>query len=186
VKTDISIDVAAPPELVFALARDIERWPKLLPHYVSVTVLERRADGSIVAQLVARRPVLPVLGIGIPVAWRSRSWSEPETCRLRFVHQGGATNGMDVTWRIEPAAQGAQLTIEHDFRPRLAPWAWFIDTFFTRPVAGRTLATFKAIAEAVDAAGAGSAPTTEVFASRSSRPTKGAESESPQPSKDLA
>ena len=103
-----------------------------------------------------------------------------------FVHQGGATNGMDVTWRIEPAAQGAQLTIEHDFRPRLAPWAWFIDTFFTRPVAGRTLATFKAIAEAVDAAGAGSAPATEVFASRSSRPTKGAESESPQPSKDLA
>jgi hypothetical protein len=43
------------------------------------------------------------------------------------------------------------VTIEHDFRPRFAPWAWFIDTFFTRPVAGRTLATFKAIAEAIDA-----------------------------------
>ena len=149
--THISIDVEAPPELVFTLARDVERWPRLLPHYVSVTVLERRPDGSVVARLVARRPIAPVLGIGLPVAWRSRSWSEPDTCRLRFVHQGGATNGMDVTWRIEPLGQGARVTIEHDFRPRFAPWAWFIDTFFTRPMAGRTLATFKAIAEAVEA-----------------------------------
>jgi ribosome-associated toxin RatA of RatAB toxin-antitoxin module len=162
-RTHISIDVGAPPGLVFALARDVERWPKLLPHYVSVTVLERRTDGSVVAQLVARRPLLPVLGIGIPVAWRSRSWSEPDTCRLRFVHQGGATNGMDVTWRIEPDGNGTRVTIEHDFRPRIAPWAWFIDTFFTRPVAGRTLATFKAIAEAVaDADSESARPTKEL------------------------
>ena len=155
-KTSISIDMAAPPELVFALARDVERWPQLLPHYVSVTVLERRPDGRVVARLIARRPFVPVLGIGLPVAWRSRSWSESETCRLRFIHQGGATNGMDVTWRIEPLRIGARVTIDHDFRPRLAAWAWFIDTFFTRPVAGRTLATFKAIAEATATARADS------------------------------
>lgn len=147
----ISIDVNAAPGLVFALTRDVERWPRLLPHYVSATVLERRPDDSVVARLVARRPLLPVLGIGLPVAWRSRSWSEPDAYRLRFVHQGGATNGMDVTWRIEPLGPGSRVTIEHDFRPRFAPWAWFIDTFFTRAVAGRTLATFKAIAEAVEA-----------------------------------
>jgi ribosome-associated toxin RatA of RatAB toxin-antitoxin module len=154
VRTSISIDIAAHPALVFALARDVERWPRLLPHYVSVTVLEHRPDGSMVARLVARRPILPVLGIGIPVTWRSRSWSEPDGCRLRFVHQGGATHGMDVTWQIEPLGDGARVTIEHDFRPRIAAWAWFIDTFFTRPVAGRTLATFKAIAEAVVATSA--------------------------------
>jgi len=185
-KSAISIDVAAPPEVVFALARDVERWPRLLPHYEDVRILERRPDGSVVARMIARRPLFGLLGLGLPVAWRSRTWSEPLVCGIRFVHQGGATNGMDVMWRIEGNAGGCRVTIEHDFRPRFAPWAWFIDTFFTRPVAGRTLATFKAIAEAVDAAGAGSAPATEVFASRSSRPTKGAESESPQPSKDLA
>jgi len=153
VNSHISIEVDAPPGLVFALARDVERWPRLLPHYVSVTVLERRPDDSVIARLVARRPLLPVLGIGLPVAWRSRSWSERDACRLRFVHEGGATNGMDVTWRIEPLGDGARVTIEHDFRPRFAPWAWFIDTFFTRPIAGRTLATFKAIAEAVETTG---------------------------------
>jgi ribosome-associated toxin RatA of RatAB toxin-antitoxin module len=150
-KTDISIEVAAPPELVFSLARDVERWPKLLPHYVDVRMLEWRGDGSVVARMIARRPVFGLVGLGIPVAWRSRTWSEPETCRLRFVHQGGATNGMDVTWRIEPTETGCRVTIEHDFRPRFRPWASFIDRFFTRPIAGRTLATFRAIAEAVHA-----------------------------------
>lgn len=148
-RSEIGIDVAAPPDLVFRLARDVERWPRLLPHYAAVRVDERLADGSIVARLVARRPLVPLLGIGLPVAWRSRSWSEPAERRLRFVHRGGATNGMDVTWRIEPAGSGTRVTIEHDFRPRLAPWASVVDRLFTRPIAGRTLATFKAIAEAV-------------------------------------
>ena len=55
----------------------------------------------------------------------------------------------DFTWRIEPGDGGCRVTIEHDFRPRIRPWARFIDRFFTQPVAGRTLASFKAIAEAV-------------------------------------
>ena len=149
-RSTIAIDINAPPELVFRLARDVERWPRLLPHYVAVDALERRADGSIVARMVARRQLLPVLEIGIPVVWRSRTWPEAaDGHRLRFVHQGGASNGMDVTWRIEPLDGGCRVSIEHDFRPRLPGWAWFVDAMFTRPIASRTLATFKAIAEAV-------------------------------------
>src|SRR3712207_612321 len=86
VRAEIGIDVAAAPELVFRLARDVERWPRLLPHYVAVDVEERRPDGSLVSRLVARRPLVPVLGVGLPVAWRSRSWSESASMRLRFVH----------------------------------------------------------------------------------------------------
>jgi ribosome-associated toxin RatA of RatAB toxin-antitoxin module len=152
VKSAISIDVGAPPELVFALARDVERWADLLPHYASVRVLSRDpGDGALDARFVARRPLLPVLGLAIPVAWRSRTWSEPSTLRLRFRHRGGATNGMDVTWRIERVAEGSRVTIEHDFRPRVPGWAALVDRLFTRPIAGRTLATFRAIAEAVAA-----------------------------------
>jgi hypothetical protein len=143
------VEVAAPPSLVFRLARDVERWPRLLPHYVRVRAVERRPDGSIVAEMVARRPLVPVLGLGLPVAWRSRTWSELAPPRLRFVHIGGATGGMDVTWRIEPTDMGSRVSIEHDFRPRLPGWAWFVDRAFTRPIASRTLATFKAIAEAL-------------------------------------
>jgi ribosome-associated toxin RatA of RatAB toxin-antitoxin module len=145
----VSVEVAAPAQLVFRLARDVERWPRLLPHYVRVRAIERRPDGSIVAEMVARRPLVPVLGLGLPVAWRSRTWSDPASLRLHFVHIGGATDGMDVTWRIEPTDTGSRVSIDHDFRARVPGWAWFVDRVFTRPIASRTLATFKAIAEAL-------------------------------------
>lgn len=152
-RSAIGIDVAAPADLVFRLARDVERWPDLLPHYVSA----RRsgppdADGRLLVRFVARRPLVPVLGLGLPVAWRSLTWSEPVGRRLGFLHCGGATGGMDVTWRIEDRpGGGCRVEIEHDFRPRIPGWAWLIDRLFTRPIAGRTLAAFRALAEAVAA-----------------------------------
>jgi ribosome-associated toxin RatA of RatAB toxin-antitoxin module len=150
----IGIDIAAAPELVFALARDVTRWDRLLPHYARSRLRERGADGTLLVDFVARRPLIGVLGLGLPVVWRSRTWSEPETRRLRFAHVAGATRGMDVTWHIEPAPEGARVEIEHDFRPRVPGFAWFVDRWFTRPIAGRTLATFKALAEAIaEAAG---------------------------------
>jgi ribosome-associated toxin RatA of RatAB toxin-antitoxin module len=158
-RSTIALDVAAPPEVVFRLARDVTRWPELLPHYVSVRVIDRAGDRTL-SEMVARRPLLPALGLGIPVAWRARTWAEPATLRLRFQHVAGATRGMDVTWRIEPTAGGCRVTIEHDFRRRIGlpligpllgeeTFPRFVDRLFTRPIAGRTLATFRTLAEAV-------------------------------------
>lgn len=152
----IAIEIAAPPALVFALARDVERWERLLPHYARSRAVEGRSDGSLVVDFVARRPLIGVLGLGLPVTWRARTWDEPGTLRLRFVHLAGATKGMDVTWRIETIDGGTHVAIDHDFRPRVPLFAAFVDRFATRPIAGRTLATFKALAEALaeDAAAA--------------------------------
>ena len=68
---------------------------------------------------------------------------------------------MDVTWTIEPAGGGTRVDIAHDFRPRVPGFAAFVDRAFTRPIAGRTLATFKALAEALasDAAVRDESPT---------------------------
>ena len=87
--------------------------------------------------------------LGLPVVWRSRTWSEPAERRLRFVHVAGASRGMDVTWRITATAAGCRVTIEHEFAPRVPGFAAFVDRWFTRPIAGRTLATFQALAEAL-------------------------------------
>lgn len=148
-RSTIGIDVAAPPDLVLRLARNVERWPRLLPHYVRVDVLRRDPDGAVTARMVARRELVPWLGLGLPVAWRSRTWSEEQPARIHFRHLGGATNGMAVTWRIEPTPTGCRIDIEHDFRPRFAPWASVVERLFVRPIAGRTLATFKGLAEAL-------------------------------------
>jgi aromatase len=161
VRSTIGIDIAAPADLVFRLAGDVERWPDLLPHYVSA----RRRDGEpgpagrLLVAFVARRPLIPVLGLGLPVAWRSLTWSEGAEHRLRFVHRGGATAGMDVTWRIEDRpGGGCRVEIEHDFRPRVPGWAALVDRLFTRPIAGRTLATFRTLAEAIAAGDPSAAP----------------------------
>jgi hypothetical protein len=147
--SEIAIDVDAPPSLVFALARGVERWERLLPHYARSRVVGGGGapGGPLVVDFVARRPLIPVLGLGLPVTWRARTWNEPAGLRLRFVHVAGATRGMDVTWRIEAAGDvGAgvagltRVTIEHEFAPRVPGFARFVDRAFTRPIAGRTLA----------------------------------------------
>ena len=149
-RSSIGIDVAAPPDLVYRLARDVTRWERLLPHYARSRVVRREADGSLVCDFVARRVIVPWLGLGVPVAWRSRTWHEPATRRLHFHHVAGATKGMDVTWTIEPAGpEATRVEIGHDFQPRVPGFARFVDTAFTRPIAGRTLATFRALAEAL-------------------------------------
>jgi hypothetical protein len=153
VRSTIGIDIAAPADLVFRLARDVERWPNLLPHYA---VARRHGppdgEGRLLVSFVARRPLLPVLGLSLPVAWRSLTWAERDGRRLRFLHRGGATGGMDVTWRIDDRPDGTcRVEIEHVFRPRIPGWAAFVDRLFTRPIAGRTLATFRTLAEAVEA-----------------------------------
>jgi aromatase len=159
VNSDISIDIDAPDALVFALAHDVERWSTLLPHYVRSRIEDTDGSGRPIVEFVARRPLVPVLGLGLPVVWWSRTWNEPETHLLHFEHIAGATRGMQVTWRIEPTDDGSscRVTIAHAFSPRMPGYAWFVDRFFTRPIAGRTLATFKALAEAVR--GATSPPT---------------------------
>jgi len=144
----LSVEINAPAALVFELARDLERWPALLPHYLDVHVLERHGDGAITARMIAIRQVVPMLGYGLPVAWRARAWSESGPKRIRFMHHGGATNGMVVTWRVEPTSSGCRVSIEHIFNPRVPGWASFVERLFVRPIATRTLQTFKAIAEA--------------------------------------
>jgi hypothetical protein len=150
--SEIGIDIDAPAGLVFALARDCERWATLLPHYVRSHLRDTDGWGRPIVEFIARRPFVPVLGVALPVAWVSRTWNEPDTLRLHFEHIAGATRGMQVTWRIEPRdGAGCRVTISHAFSPGMPGFAWFVDRFFTRAIAGRTLTTFKALAEAVDA-----------------------------------
>jgi ribosome-associated toxin RatA of RatAB toxin-antitoxin module len=150
--TSIGIDMAAPPRTIFDMARDVTRWPTQLPHYREVTIRSREND-SVTATMRAVRPIGP---FGLPVSWRSKQWaddSDASDLQLRFLHTGGATRGMDVTWHIRPTARGSRVTIEHVFKRPLPLvgdelFPWVVDRFFVRPIAGRTLKTFKRLAEA--------------------------------------
>ena len=153
-RSEIGIDVDAPPGRVYELAAQVDRWADLLPHYRSVTV-ESHDGTRMRARMTAIRRFGP---IGVPVSWTAEQWSDPADTmdlQLRFHHVRGPTRDMHVTWHIRPRdgrADRARVTIEHVFSrplPVLGPDAVpaVIDRLFVRPIAGLTLATFKNLAE---------------------------------------
>lgn len=146
----IGIAIAAPPERVYTLAAAVEDWPHILPHYRWV----RRVGGTAsrpILEMAARRDFAP-LPFAYPVHWTAAVQAFPDTRRIRFRHLRGPTRGMQVEWRVEPAAGGTRVTIWHRYRPRLpllgAVYAeWIAGRIFIAHIAGRTLACMKQEAE---------------------------------------
>lgn len=154
VHSALSIEMAAPAQAVFVLAKDVGRWPQQLPHYRRAAVMAR-SNGRVLVQFVAVRRFGP---LPVPVTWRAVCWSDgadPDDLRLHFLHVRGVTRGMRVTWHIRPIPGDearSRITIEHEFRrvlPLLGPETLprVIDRFFTVPIATRTLNRFRALAE---------------------------------------
>jgi len=142
------IVINAPPARIYDLAAYIERWPEILPHYRSVTLV--RDDGHTrLAKMAATRDG------GFPVKWTAVEELDPERHRIRFHHVQGVTRGMDVEWIIEPGPHGTEVRIVHDFTP---PWPRIVGPLFARyivgdfihNIAGKTLRRIKDLAEAED------------------------------------
>ena len=131
------IVIQAPAQRIFALAGATENWPRILPHYRFVRVL--MSDGPRrVVDMGARRGF-------IPVRWRAEQLNDATVPEIFFRHVKGWTAGMNVRWHFEETAQGTHVSIDHEFRSLLAP---FIGRFFVDPIATRTLARMKVLAEA--------------------------------------
>jgi ribosome-associated toxin RatA of RatAB toxin-antitoxin module len=149
--------VHAPFETIFALAADVERWPKHLPHYRFVRFHERRVDGGGTVEMSANRPFGV---IDWPTWWTSlMSVQQPESAvsgqkaSIRFRHIRGVTAGMDVEWTFEPMDGGTLVRIVHVWNG--PPWPLIADVaargvigpVFVHGIASRTLAGLAAAAE---------------------------------------
>jgi uncharacterized membrane protein len=149
------ITIRAPLDRVFALARDVERWPEILPHYRWVRMLERRADGGRV-EMAAWRPFGPA-PLRYPTWWVSEMWVEPDGGQpvIRYRHIDGITAGMDVRWQLTTAA-GGSVAVEIVHRWSGPAWPLVgslaanvvIGPVFVHGIASRTLAGIRATAEA--------------------------------------
>jgi len=139
-----TVDVAAPVRIVYALGADTARWPRILPHYRWVRVLEQHGATSIVA-MSAWRDIFPL-------RWVAEQTNDPGTPHIAFHHVRGWTRGMDVEWIFEPIPGGTRVTIEHRlaFRfPVAAGWLGkhLVSDYFVHGVATKTLERVKALAE---------------------------------------
>lgn len=146
--------IKAPLERVFTLARDVERWPELLPHYRWVRMLERRTDGGRV-EMAAWRPFGPG-PLRYPAWWVSEMRVDPGRAAIRYRHVAGITTGMDVRWEFAAAdeREGVTVQIIHEWTGpgwplvgRLAADG-IIGPVFVHGIASRTLAGIRRRAEA--------------------------------------
>jgi ribosome-associated toxin RatA of RatAB toxin-antitoxin module len=137
--TGNSILIRAPRETIFALVRDLARWPEVLPHYRFIRTLGAGARGSIVTMAAVRS--------GIPISWTSDYWADDRALELHFLHLSKWTKGMTVVWTFTPTRDGTRVEIIHDLKFRVPFLAWLaepiISAFFISYVANRTLAEFK-------------------------------------------
>ena len=142
--------VRAPLDRVFAVAVDVEQWPRFLGHYRWVRVLERRPPHTAVVEMAAWRPFGPV---GWPTWWISEMTPDPAGGRIRYRHVGGLTRGMDVEWRFEGGNKEVTVEIVHEWSgpgwPLIGRLAadWVIGPVFIHGIASRTLAGVRREAE---------------------------------------
>lgn len=152
-RTVDAITIAAPVERVWPHARDVERWPAILPHYRWVRRLEGPEGGDGVVEMSAWRPFGGPLDW--PTWWRSAITVHPAEHVVRYRHIAGITRGMDVEWRLMPRGDGAtDVTIVHEWRGPAWPLIGsiaarlVIGPVFIHGIASRTLAGIKRAAEA--------------------------------------
>src|SRR2546427_7304723 len=80
VRTVDQVAIRAPPERVFQMASQVERWPRILPHYRWVRFLERREGGGIVEK-AAWGPFGP---LGYPTWWGSQMTIDVRAREIRY------------------------------------------------------------------------------------------------------
>jgi ribosome-associated toxin RatA of RatAB toxin-antitoxin module len=156
VESTLTIDIAAPPDAVFALAAAVEDWPAFLPHYRWVR-RHGHAAGRRTFDMAARRDFCPV-------RWQAVVETDPVRRVVRFEHVGGPTTGMEVEWRLSTAGGGTHVILWHRFHSRrrlIAPlYDWVVQHIFIEHIAGKTLACMKREAESRPAPVTAPAPRT--------------------------
>ena len=143
--TENAVFMRADTETIFALARAVEDWPRLLPHYRWVKILDDEGSWRIVEMSAWRGR--------IPVRWTAEQRCFPDEPRITFRHVGGVTTGMDVVWEFSPREGGVDVRIIHDLDLRWPVIGRFvaqriIGPLFVSYIADRTLRRIKEIAEA--------------------------------------
>jgi ribosome-associated toxin RatA of RatAB toxin-antitoxin module len=143
--------VAAPPDLCFRVAADVEAWPQLLPHYRWVRFHRRDGFGTGRVEMAAWRDFAGPLRY--PTWWVSDMHVVEDEPAIYFTHVEGITRRMEVKWAFEPRAGGTHVRITHAWVgppwPLIGPLAWqrVIGPHFVSVIAQRTLAGIAAEAE---------------------------------------
>src|SRR5947199_8453239 len=130
-----SLLMHAPKMAIFETAANLELWPKILPHYRYIRLLERGPDRNSVVMAAQRS--------GVPISWTSEQIIDRDRLEIRFLHLKAWTKAMRVVWTFFDQPSGVLVTISHDLRFRIPALEPIVDPsicdFFIRICASKTL-----------------------------------------------
>ena len=133
-----AIAISAPPERVWDVLVDIERWPARIP---TVDQAERLDDGPLAVGSRTRlaQPRLP-----------EEVWTVTELTPGSAFTWTSTSPGVRVTAShlVEPAPEGSRLTLAIDLAGWLAPVGWLMTRSLTRQYVTTEAASIKAASEA--------------------------------------
>ena len=108
-RVDSSIDIVAPAECVYALAKEQERFPEFMPDVESIVVLERRRNG-----MVTRWKTLVE---DAPIEWTEDDRFDDAALRIDYALIDGDLDTFEGAWTFEQrdGFTRVELTVEYDF-----------------------------------------------------------------------
>lgn len=109
-RTDNSIVIVAPLELVWAVTNDIENWPNLFTEYAEATILERK-DNTILFRLTMHPDEN-----GTKWSWVSERTADPATHTVKSHRvETGPFEHMNIEWYYEAVAGGTRMRWVQEF-----------------------------------------------------------------------
>ncbi len=103
-----SITINADRETVFAIAADMEQYPRFMPDVESVAVTERREDGSTVTEWVTNVE-------GTPIIWTEVDEFDLPTFTIRYRLIQGDLDKFEGDWTFTELPEGTLVTLKVDY-----------------------------------------------------------------------
>lgn len=110
VRTDNSIVIDAPLDVVWEITNDVANWPNLFTEYATAEILERR-DNTVVFRLTMHPDEN-----GKVWSWVSERTSDPATHSVRARRiETGPFEFMNIEWYYEPVEGGTKMRWVQEF-----------------------------------------------------------------------
>jgi ribosome-associated toxin RatA of RatAB toxin-antitoxin module len=106
-RVEVETFVRAPADRVYAVAKDVERFPEFMPDVESLRVVEREGNRTVttwVGRIQGRR-----------VRWTEEDWWDDERRRCTFRQREGDFDRFEGTWTFDEAAGGCAVRLCVDY-----------------------------------------------------------------------
>ena len=143
-RTDNSIDIRAPMDLVWLMTNDVRSWPELFSEYESAEILAE--DGASIRFRLTMHPDQQ----GRRWTWVSERTPDPATRTVRAHRiETGPFEYMNIFWEYTPIAGGVRMRWVQDFQ--MKPDAPFDDAAMTEHLNRNTRVQMALIRDKIEA-----------------------------------